>query len=186
MDSQFWAHLGIFLHIVGIVPLSAGAIGTIITDNAVWSNLKSSPTQAAAAARMGKRFSLFAQGGLFILLLSGILLLAARNWFYLGEVWLIIKLVLFGLMLLNGVLVARSTTNLLLELLPNWLAVNGATPSLIVASAVQRGQPLPEPKYNRVTLELMFEQVRRRFELFYISQNIMFAVVLVLATFKFN
>ncbi len=186
MDSQFWLHLGIFLHIVGIVALSAGSVGTLVTDNALWSNLKSSPSQAAAAGRMGLRFSLFAQIGLAILLLSGILLLVSRNWFYLGEIWLIIKLALFALMLLNGIFVSRPANDLLMELLPNWLAVNGATPSLIVASAVLQGKSLPEPKYNRAELDSMFLQLRKRLELFYVSQNIMFGIVLILATFKFN
>ncbi len=184
MSAQFWYDLGLLLHIVGISLLGGGTFGQFFTDRAIWSSYKTAPNQAMTAARLGERMVILSQVGPGLLLISGLLLLAARDWAYFGQFWLTVKLGLFFLMFLNGILVAGPTGKKLLVELANWQVANGATPSKM--AAMISGGYLPQQNYSRAEVEVGLLKVRQRLSYFHLSENTMLAVVLVLATFKFN
>lgn len=104
-----WYKLVIVLHILSLVILSGGALGSIITDRAFWSNLGKNNQHAAAIARLSGTLANMAQIGSILSLVTGLGLLALSKWVYIGQVWMQIKLGLYILLFLNGSLVAKPT-----------------------------------------------------------------------------
>jgi hypothetical protein len=181
--SQTWIDLGLLLHILGIVSFSGGSIGSLIAVNAVWPSLKTSPTQALGAFHLSEAFANLPIYGTLLMFISGILMLVGRNWLYLSQPWLIIKLVLFLLLFLNTMLVSRPISAKLNKLMPQWMLVNGAIPSFMVQNHNQAGTTeLPTKAEVENTLAL----IRNRFFQYHSSQSLIFLGVLIISIFKFN
>jgi hypothetical protein len=176
MDAQTWRNLGLLLHIIGIVTLSSGAVGGVIVNRMLWAAVQRAPEQAKALARVNVNFGWSARIGSGIMLLSGLVLLAASNWVYWGQFWLWIKLGLFVLLLVNGALVAEPAEKKLDSLLEQ---------SAATSSPVRTGGGNVALAEN-TGVEAGLAAVRQRLNFFHISENIMFLLVLVLGVFKFN
>jgi uncharacterized membrane protein SirB2 len=187
----FWG-IALLLHMLGIIVLSGGAVGGLILDRVVWRNLATAPQQAAAAGRVSRYFPIVAQLGAAVMLLSGVLLLAARNWAFVGQPWLTLKLALFILLLLNGMLVAKPAGQQLGQLMPQWLAqqTSAAPPAAPAGTPLVVGAggagALAGVAAASTELSAALARVRRRLTLFHLTQNLMMFTVFALAVFKFN
>jgi uncharacterized membrane protein SirB2 len=178
LNTQLWVNFGLLFHFLGIVILSGGVIGATMLDNISQSTLHKSPSQALAAGKMSKQFASMPQIGSLLMLLSGLGLLAAREWTQLGQPWLLAKLALFVVLTLNGALVAAPTSASKGQLLEQWLAVNGGIPSLKVATAEYKN-------LNRDKIKASLEEAHRRMRLFHLTEFTIFGAVIVLGVFKF-
>lgn len=96
------------VHIFSFGLVATGVIGGDVIDGAIRSALRRGATQEAGAiAGMMMRLAICAQVGAGLMLLSGVGLLAEKHWTFWGQGWLTVKLILFGVLILNGPLVAR-------------------------------------------------------------------------------
>jgi hypothetical protein len=176
MSPSLWS-FALLLHLGGITLLAAGTIGGLMLHRAIWRDLASAPAQAAAAVRVGQHFPLMTQSGAVVMLLSGLLLLAARQWVYVGQPWLTVKLSLYALLWLNGLCVARPAARQFGRVLPKWLAVHGLLPATVAADAAPSG---------RAEIIAALAQVRRRLTIFHTNQTLGLALIIILAVFKFH
>ena len=176
MSLSLWS-FALLLHIGGITLLAAGTIGGLMLHRTIWHDLANTPAQAATAMRVGRHFPLMTQTGAVVMLLSGLGLLASRQWIYVGQPWLTAKLSLYVLLWLNGLFVARPTTRQFGRVLPEWLAAQELLPVAVATDA---------PPSSRAELAAALAQVRRRLTIFHTNQTLGLAIILVLAVFKFH
>ena len=99
--------LALAIHLLCFAFLAGGSIGAKVLHGAMRAKIASTPAQAAVLLSAMLRFSIVAQIGGGLMLVSGIGLLAVEHWAYWGQGWLYAKLVLFILLMANGPLVAR-------------------------------------------------------------------------------
>lgn len=123
--SLLWA----FVHLLGLFLLAGGMLGSVVTERLLWHRLSLRATaQALALLPLLRRFATLSLAGLALLLLSGFLLLFSASWSVQEMGWRAGKLILSGLMLLNGLLVAQPTTNQLMNRLMQ-TRIENATPT---------------------------------------------------------
>jgi uncharacterized membrane protein len=96
------------LHVLSFGLVATGVIGGDVVDGAIRGALRRGAAQEAGAiAGMMLRLAVAAQIGAGLTLLTGVGLLAEGHWARWGQGWLTVKLILFGVLILNGPLVAR-------------------------------------------------------------------------------
>ena len=183
--------VALLLHIIGVTIVSTGTLGGLLLNEIVWRTLERDSAQGAAIARVGRYFGPMSQAGAVVMLASGLLLLATRNWAYVGQTWLTIKFGIYILLWLNGLLVARPAARQFGRLLPYWLAHQSApsAPSIgmiTALSATGGSGNVTSATASHSKLAAALADVRSRMKLFYISQTLMLLMVLVLAVFKFR
>lgn len=100
-------NLALAVHLVSLTVLAGGAVGAFVIHGALASTVQRSSSEAGVLAKSMMRYSLTAQLGSLLMLLSGLGLLAARQWADWGHPWLSIKLAIFVVLALNGPLVGR-------------------------------------------------------------------------------
>jgi uncharacterized membrane protein len=177
MTISFWSFALLF-HMIGFSLIAGGMIGGITLHRAIWRNLADAPAQATTAARLGLHFPLMIQAGAMVMLLSGLGLLAARQWVYLGQPWLTVKLSLYVLLWLNGLLVARPASRQFERTMSKWLAAQAMLPP--------PAAPEGAAANYRAEIGAALAQIRRRLTLFHANQALMVAVVVIMAVFKFH
>jgi len=106
--------LALAIHLLCFAFLAGGSIGAKVLHGAMLSKIAGTPTQAAVLLTAMLRFSIVAQIGGGLMLVSGIGLLAVEHWAYWGQGWLYVKLLLFIVLMANGPLVARPAAKQLL------------------------------------------------------------------------
>jgi uncharacterized membrane protein len=99
--------LALAIHLLCFALLAGGSIGAKVLHGAMRPKIGSTPAQAAVLLSAMLRFSIVAQIGAGLMLVSGIGLLATERWAYWGQGWLYAKLALFVLLVINGPFVAR-------------------------------------------------------------------------------
>ena len=109
--------IALAIHLLCLTILSGGSLGAKVLHGAIRGKIESAPAQAAVLLTAMLRFSVVAQVGAGLMLVSGIGLLSADRWAYWGTGWLYVKLAVFVLLVLNGPLVARPAANELLAAL---------------------------------------------------------------------
>ena len=96
------------VHFLSFGLVATGVIGGDVVDGAIRGALRRGAAQeAGAVAGLMLRLALCAQIGAGLMLLTGVGLLAEGHWARWGQGWLTVKLILFGVLILNGPLVAR-------------------------------------------------------------------------------
>jgi uncharacterized membrane protein len=105
------------IHLLCFAVLAGGSIGAKVLHGAMRARIESAPAQAAVLLGAMLRFSIVAQIGAGLMLLSGLGLLQVEHWAYWGHGWLMTKLAVFVVLILNGPLVARPTAARLLDAL---------------------------------------------------------------------
>ncbi len=158
---MLWYKLVIVLHILSLVVLSGGALGSIITDRSFWANLGKNNQHAAAIAKLSGLLAGMAQIGSILSLITGLSLLALSKWVYIGHLWMQIKLALFVLLFLNGFLVAKPIAAKLKEL---FIRLN-------------KGEVSPS--------DSAFAAIRSRLSTFHIVQTIGLVILVCLGVLKF-
>lgn len=101
--------IALSLHLLCLVLLASGGVGSLWLHAALKRALPQGPAQAAALGRVSATFGLIASTSALGMLASGLLLMASRGWADWGQPWLMMKLALFTMLFLNGVLVAKPT-----------------------------------------------------------------------------
>jgi uncharacterized membrane protein len=101
-------------HLICFAILAAGGLGAKVLHGAMRAAIGGAPGDAVVLLRTMLRFSIVAQVGAGLMLLSGLGLLASEHWAYWGTGWLSAKIALFVLLVLNGPLVARPAAKQLL------------------------------------------------------------------------
>jgi uncharacterized membrane protein len=109
--------LALAIHLLCFALLAGGSIGAKVLHSAMRPKIASTPAQAAVLLAAMLRFSIVAQIGAGLMLVSGIGLLAAEGWVWWGTGWLYAKLALFVLLVINGPFVARPAAMQLLSAL---------------------------------------------------------------------
>jgi uncharacterized membrane protein len=109
--------LALAIHLLCFAFFAGGSIGAKVLHGAMRAKIASAPTQAAVLLSAMLRFSIAAQIGAGLMLVSGIGLLAVEGWVWWGTGWLYAKLALFVLLVINGPLVARPAAMQLLRAL---------------------------------------------------------------------
>lgn len=106
------------VHILSFGLVATGVIGGDVVDGAIRGALRRGAAQEAGAiAGMMLRLAIVAQVGAGLLILTGVGMLAEAHWAWWGQGWLTIKLILVGVLILNGPLVARPAAVALREAL---------------------------------------------------------------------
>ena len=161
MTAQTVHHLILAAHVLGVVILSGSVLGGLLADRALWARFAIDPKAGAAFGPLMMNIGKLAGMGSAVMLLSGLGLLAHSQWAYWGAPWLSVKLVLFVLMAVNGMVIGATTGRKL-----------GA-----LFGAAAAGAPLDQAA---------LEQVRTRRKWFHISETGMFLVTVVTAVMKFS
>lgn len=100
-------YLALAIHLLCFAVLAGGSLGAKVLHGAMRGKIENIPAQAAVLLSAMLRFSIVAQVGAGLMLVSGIGLLATEHWGYWGQGWLYAKLALFVLLVVNGPFVAR-------------------------------------------------------------------------------
>ncbi len=95
------------IHLLCLTILAAGALGAKVLHGAVRAKITDSASMAAVLLSAMLRFSIVAQVGAGLMLVSGIGLLWVEHWAYWGRAWLYVKLVLFIILVVYPRFVAR-------------------------------------------------------------------------------
>jgi hypothetical protein len=161
VNSQTVHHLILAAHVLGVVILSGSVLGGMLTDRALWARFAIDPKAGGAFGPLLMNFGRLAGVGSAVMVLSGLSLLAHSQWVYWGAPWLSVKLVLFVLMALNGMIIGASTGKKL-----------GA-----LFGAAAAGAPLDQAAVM---------QVRTRRKWFHISETTMFVVTVLMAILKIS
>jgi uncharacterized membrane protein len=101
--------IGLLFHIIGIFLIAGGAVGNILTESLFWKYVQQSPDKSQTLALLLKRFPSIILTGSMLMIVSGVLMLFGVNWIFVGQPWFTIKILLYIILLLNGILVAKPT-----------------------------------------------------------------------------
>lgn len=101
--------VGLLLHIIGIFLIAGGAIGNLVVEKLFWSHVSHSPGKSQMLTILLSRFPAIILPGSMLMLASGLLMLYGVHWTFWGQRWLTIKLCLYVVLLLNGLLIAKPT-----------------------------------------------------------------------------
>lgn len=169
MESTFFYSLGLFLHMVGLFFIAGGALGAIVAERLLWQQVhRHKLSLATALLPLLRQFPVVIQAGSLLMLLSGLLMLQQVEWSYWGQFWLMGKLVLYVLLLLNGLLVAKPLGGQVAKTLMQQSATVEMAGSKDDLNSIADGLP----------------RLRRRMYLFTATQIGMLLLLFVLSTFK--
>jgi uncharacterized membrane protein len=177
MDEVFLRNTGIFSHIIGIVFLAGGLLGTLMLDRWFWSIFESEPAKAQTLAEASRKLSLLTQIGSGLMFLSGFILLFVSRFSTLGQLWLIIKLILFVLMAVVGAVIGARTGRQLRSLMPQWITAN-AKVSVAPGGTTAPLNTAKEQVHTDLTKVKSLQLV------YHLSLNIMFALAIFLGVYK--
>ena len=166
---MIWRDSALFLHIISLIILSGGAVGTLIMELTLWDVALTNTKVAGILAKAYSRFPLFATGGALLLLVSGINLLASSGWAFWGQSWLTVKLMLFVFLFVHPIFTVKPAGARLGKLLQQESMKNDAGKDAI---------PTSEDTINQI------KALRKVFVRFHIIQFSVLTLLLILATFK--
>lgn len=150
---------GLFIHIVGITCIAGGSVGGLVLESYLWKHLRESPEKAPVLGPLMPRYPVIIQAGTGLMLLSGLMMLAALGWATAEQGWFIVKMALVVALVLNGMLVAK----------PNGHRLRMLIPRLLQGDNVQEE----------------IRRVKRNMTLFHVSELLMLLTVYLLAVFRF-
>jgi hypothetical protein len=103
----FLHQIGLLLHIVGIFCLAGGSVGGQFVEALFWRYVRESSEKAPALGPLLQRLPVVIQIGSLLMLVSGLLMLGSVGWAYWGQGWFFVKIALYLLLFLNGLLVGK-------------------------------------------------------------------------------
>lgn len=147
----------LLFHITGICLMAGATVADFILSRRFWALYARDRQQGIQAKKISDQLPRLIIAGIILILLSGVGMMAATNGLFGTMLWFRIKIVLVVLVILNGVLNGRRLGVKLNKLLAL--------------------QPINE---------LSLQQVRKKINLFYVSQLALFFIIFLLSAFKFN
>ncbi len=100
-------HIGLFIHMVGLMMIGGGSIGAILTENQLWKKVTHHSENAKELIPILKAATFFILIGMVMFLVSGLVLLYSVNWIFLKNPWFIAKLICVVLLPIRGAFVGR-------------------------------------------------------------------------------
>jgi hypothetical protein len=168
MQSASFYSLGLLLHIVGLFLIAGGSVGSLVVERLLWQHVGQGKIGLASGLLpLLRQLPVVIQIGSFSMPLSGLLMLQQVQWSYWGQLWLTGKLMLYVLLVLNGILVAKPAGERLAQTL------SGMTAPLL---AGLKDAPAPP--------DAALPAIRQRMLVFTLTQFGMLLLLLVLSTFK--
>jgi hypothetical protein len=108
--------LGLFLHLLGLFLIAGGSVGGVAVEQMLWQRMRHQAVgQAIGLLPLLRLFPKFILIGSVLMPISGLMMLEQTNWVYWGHPWLIGKLVLYVLLVLNALLVAKPANDRLVQ-----------------------------------------------------------------------
>lgn len=150
---------GLFIHIIGITCIAGGSIGGLILENHIWKQIRKSPEGVKVLGPLMSKYPVIIQVGTLLMLISGLMMLAAIGWVVAGQWWFVIKMIFVVALVLNGILIARPNGKKLQKLV----------------SLLMKGQPVQNE----------LKMVKKIMTLFHVSEMAMLLIVYLLAIFRF-
>ena len=102
--------LALSLHLLTLLLLAGGSVGSVLLHIALVRAVADRPTDAVAIAKLAKLFGVTASVSALLMVISGTMLLELRGWTDLATRWFAIKAALFVVLFANGRLVAAPTS----------------------------------------------------------------------------
>lgn len=150
--------LGLFIHIVGITITSGGSIGGYLLERQIWKHIPESPLKSKSLTCLLSKYSMIIHTGTLLMIISGIMMLAALGWVAVGQQWFVIKMVFVIGLSLSGFFIGG----------PNSMRLH----KLIIR----------QMNAEEVSIEL--NKVKRNMILFRISEALMVLTIYLLAIFR--
>lgn len=97
----------LLFHLLSLTVIATGMLGSFTIYLTFRKALHSAPGHLPGLGRMFPLFAMVAQGGLVLMILSGLALMYSRGWADWGQPWLMAKFSVIVVLALNGPMVAR-------------------------------------------------------------------------------
>jgi hypothetical protein len=150
----------LWLHIIGISLMAGTTVVDFMLTQRFWTIYNSHPQEGILAKRMTDRIRSLITAGILLILISGVGMMIATRGAFGTMLWFRIKMILVFIVIVNGVVIGR---RLGLQLKRVLVPVGHQLPDAPSLSALRRG-----------------------LNVFHISQLILFLMIFLLSTFKFN
>jgi hypothetical protein len=147
--------LGLFFHIIGVIALSGGSVGNMVVQSIFWRNINESPEIRRKLIPFMIALPMVIIFSMILQLTSGLLMLSAVKWAFVGQRWFTIKIILYVVGFLNGILVAKPTNKKIVQ---------------------QVASPSPDKK--------ILAALKKKMDLFHIFQYTLLILLIVMAIFK--
>ena len=147
--------LGLFFHIIGVISLSGGTVGNMIVQSIFWKNINESAETRRKLIPFMIALPLVIIFSMIFQLASGLLMLSAVEWAFIGQRWFTIKIILYVVGFMNGILVAKPTNKKIVQ---------------------QAASPSPDRK--------LLAALKKKMDLFHIVQYTLLILLIVMAIFK--
>lgn len=152
---------GLVFHITGITLMIGIFLAEFVTSRQIWNFISADKDKARFLLKATSPFPLLQGLGGLLIILGGILMMMTWHGTIMGQLWFQIKMGLLVLLILNAVGMARPARRMLRKLLKS--AIN-------------------ETEIDQTNIG----DIKKRLKLFYISQLLLFWLIIILAIFKFN
>ena len=150
----------LWLHIIGISLMAGSTVVDFMLTRKFWAIYHLQPQEGILARKITARVSSLIMAGIIIILISGIGMMVATRGVFGSMLWFRIKMILVLVVIANGIVMGRRLGLQLKKVL------------------VPAGHQLPD--------ELSLMPLRKGLNRFHISQLILFLIIFLLSTFKFN
>jgi uncharacterized membrane protein len=160
MSSFVLLKTALLLHIVGIVIMAGTTFADYFTFRQFLRYLRQDAQKAIAVNVATAKFTRLMGLGLVLLILSGVMMVNVYGREFAEQTWFRIKMGMVLLILLNGILIARPSMSKLRKLLP------AASDNNEISGRVQ--------------------VLKKRINVFHITQLLLFVIVFTLSVFRFS
>lgn len=158
MNTLSLLQLSILVHIIGLTLAAGTTLNGYSLNRRFWQLYPIDRNKAVTLLEGGARMPFWIGLGIGLLILSGIGLMALTKGVYGEQIWFRIKFALVVLVIVNGIMARRL----------------GIRQKKLLTAAP--GEDLHEALYK----------LKRRINVFYLSQLFLFLVIFILGVFKFN
>ncbi len=162
-------NIALLFHIVSLFVLAGGVIGSVIMETTLWKVVTTRPRSAVLLNKAFGRFPMFQTAGGLLMLVSGIFLLGSTHWYYWGQSWLTVKLVLYVFLAVHPNLTVKPSGKRLEKL----LQIASATKNLELGPQVMEQELITEMK-----------SIRNRFRIFNIIQISVIVTIFIITIYK--
>src|SRR5882672_3431639 len=108
MNTTSFPQIGLFLHIIGLTTVAGTTLASYITMNQFRNLYTQDKQKGFAVMQVTSKLPRVAQIGLLLLILSGIMMVAASHGLYGQQLWFRIKMVFVILVIAGSILMRRS------------------------------------------------------------------------------
>jgi hypothetical protein len=160
MSAQTILHITLVLHLIALTIAVGITIATAIAFRQFWRLYDKNKEYGLSAFRAITKFRVFGIIGLMVLILTGLIMLWLFDWTLAGLLWFKIKMFIVVLLFVNGFTSGRTTSQKLEALLKQEAGSPGFAPDT--------------------------KKLRRHLMIFHLTQLTLFALIIILAVFRFN